>query len=623
MNKGDILNHFAGDFYPFYSRFLKPEKAGDKEFKAKCPFHPDSKPSLNFSSKTGKFMCHGCHAKGDILTFYAKLKDLDPANDFPGILQGIAEEFGIDGQGTPPEKLKIVKTYDYTDEGGNLLFQVCRLDPKSFRQRRPDGNGSWTWNLAGVRKVLYRLPEVLKFQEVIIVEGEKDADRLRSLGFTATTNPGGARKWKPEYSEFLRGKNVIVIADNDEPGRMHLEDVCKALAGIAASVRILTLPDLPEKGDVSDFIDRFEDETAAAEKLSVLLEDAKPFQAPGTDRLVFINAAEWLETEPDAVDQIFENTFDAGDKITVIGSSKLRKTFFVDQMLLSLASGRPFLKWRNAKPRRVVLIQFEIRKHHKHRRIKRLAGAMGIKKSDLGDRFHILNARGLGITGPEGLEKITPRLLELRPDVIAIDPLYKLTIGAENTAEDSKIILNAFDVLAEKTGAAVLFVHHDPKGSPGDRDIRDRGAGSNVLGRDYDACFALTAHATEENTVVVETLLRNYRPQEPVVIQWTEDEETGFHRFVERSDFAPDKKTSKTKKAKIPLTVYLPVALSILDGREMAIGPFKEAFKNQTGLGDNKIKDFMNWATAGGNPPLVTWEKRGFGNYQKWVKATR
>lgn len=344
-------------------------------------------------------------------------------------------------------------------------------------------------------------------------------------------------------------------------------------------------------------------------------------EAAGEKSLKFVNAADYLRTEPDPPDPILEGVLDRGDKGVIIGSSKNRKTFFLDQLGLCLAAGIPFLRWSCPQPRRVILIQFEIRPHHKHRRIKRLAGALRIQPEDLGDRLRILNARGLGITGTAGLEKITPELMTLEPDVIAIDPLYKLTTGVENAAEDAKIILNAFDVLAEKTGAAVLFVHHDSKGSPGDRDIRDRGAGSNVLGRDYDACFALTSHAIEEDAIVVETLLRNYRPQEPLVIEWSE-EDGGNYCFAERVDMIPEKKTSKTRAAKPPMTAYLPQALTILNGNEMEVVPFKVAFKELTGIGDNRIRAFMNWATAGGNPPLLTRSERGYGVHRKWIRAS-
>lgn len=333
-----------------------------------------------------------------------------------------------------------------------------------------------------------------------------------------------------------------------------------------------------------------------------------------------VNAADWLDSDPPEPDQIMENTFDAGDKIAIIASSKLRKTFFLLQMLLSMAAGRPFLSWPISKPRRILHVQFEIQGHHYHRRLKRMCKALGITSADLGDRFHILNARGLGIAGQEGIEKIGLLAVAVNPEIISFDPLYKVATGAENAAEDLKGILNCFDELAKKTGAAILYVHHDPKGNSGDRDVRDRGAGSNVLGRDYDAAITLTPHATETETVVIETLLRNYRPQEPFTIQWIEDEETGGYRFDERPDIRPEKKTSSTKQPTPAFPTYLPDALTVLGDSEMEIAPFKESFKKISGLSDNRIRDFLSWAVSGGNPHITTRAEKGRGKNKKWVK---
>jgi 5S rRNA maturation endonuclease (ribonuclease M5) len=136
-----------------------------------------------------------------------------------------------------------VAVYDYVDEEGRLLYQVVRLEPKDFRQRRPDGRGGWIWNLDGTRRVLYRLPEVLaavrEGREVWIVEGEKDVEALRAAGVTATCNPGGAGKWSPEFSEVLRGARVVVVQDKDEPGYRHAQQVVASLLPVAASVRLV------------------------------------------------------------------------------------------------------------------------------------------------------------------------------------------------------------------------------------------------------------------------------------------------------------------------------------------------------------------------------------------------
>lgn len=146
--------------------------------------------------------------------------------------------------------------YNYHDENGILLYQSVRYNPKDFRARRPNPEGGWIYNLEGTRRVPYRLHELLKSapRGVFVVEGEKDADALWNLGLVATTNVGGAGKWLPEYSEHLAGRDVVILPDNDEPGRRHAQQVFTSLKGVAKSVRTLALPGLPPKGDVSDWI---------------------------------------------------------------------------------------------------------------------------------------------------------------------------------------------------------------------------------------------------------------------------------------------------------------------------------------------------------------------------------
>jgi hypothetical protein len=149
--------------------------------------------------------------------------DLAPGATKKDRLQWLRDHGLINKAPSGPRKTKndgatpftIVATYDYADESGAPLFQVVRLAPKDFRQRRPDGKGGWTWSLGKTRRVLYRLPEVrdavARERLVVIVEGEKDTDNLRELGFTATCNPGGANKWRAEYGESLRDADVVII----------------------------------------------------------------------------------------------------------------------------------------------------------------------------------------------------------------------------------------------------------------------------------------------------------------------------------------------------------------------------------------------------------------------------
>lgn len=156
----------------------------------------------------------------------------------------------------------IESTYDYSDDHARLVSQVVRFrledGSKTFCQRRPNGTGGWIWNVKGVDPIPYLLPAIIDSdpdREVFIVEGEKDADKLAGLGLIATCNAGGAGKWRRELSVHLAGRDVIIIPDNDKPGAAHGEQVARSIHGIASSVRVVNLPGLPAKGDVSDWLD--------------------------------------------------------------------------------------------------------------------------------------------------------------------------------------------------------------------------------------------------------------------------------------------------------------------------------------------------------------------------------
>jgi putative DNA primase/helicase len=215
------------------SRLSNVKKVGSG-WSARCPAHDDLHNSLSVSTGDDGRLLIYCHAGCSFESISSALN--------------INRSTGK----------RVVATYDYIDEDGELLFQSVRFEPKDFRQRRPDGMGGWIWDLKGVSRVLYRLPQLVESEDgatVYVVEGEKDADRLTALGFIATSSAGGAGKWRDEYSEYLSGKHVIIIPDNDEPGRQHAEQVARSVHGVAASVRVVTLPGLPPKGDVSDWLD--------------------------------------------------------------------------------------------------------------------------------------------------------------------------------------------------------------------------------------------------------------------------------------------------------------------------------------------------------------------------------
>ena len=148
-----------------------------------------------------------------------------------------------------------IKTiYPYTDEESDLLFHVIRTEPKGFWVRRPAKDGGWINNLEGVRRVLYRLPEVIAADEVFVVEGERDVETLRDWGLTATCNPGGAGKWRDEYSTVLAGKKIVIIPDKDPPGQAHAKAAAESIAPHAAEVKLL--PPFPNAKDSTEWVEK-------------------------------------------------------------------------------------------------------------------------------------------------------------------------------------------------------------------------------------------------------------------------------------------------------------------------------------------------------------------------------
>jgi len=228
-----------------------------------CPWHGDTTPSLKLTQKAG--LCFGSCGDGKKPRSYDifDLHILRYGADFKAARDALSARCGLvshrsEGRG---DKGKIAALYDYTDEAGTVLYQVARFKPKSFLQRRPDPEkaGSWIWNLRGIDPVLFRLPQLRDAHQIWIPEGEKDVLALEALGLTATCNPMGAGKWSKvsrdgKPPDALRGKDVLIVPDNDSPGRQHARDIAQSLHGFAASVKIVTLPDVREKGDVSDYI---------------------------------------------------------------------------------------------------------------------------------------------------------------------------------------------------------------------------------------------------------------------------------------------------------------------------------------------------------------------------------
>jgi hypothetical protein len=233
-----------------------------------------------------------------------------------------------------------VQTFDYVDEQGQLLFQKCRGANKKFWQRKPDGAGGWVNKLGDTRKVLYRLPEINEAigggNLVMCVEGEKDADNLWCIGIPATCNPDGASepdkkpKWRAEYSEMLRGGDIVVMGDNDPAGRAHVEATAASLTGIAQRVRVLDLSkhweSIKPGGDISDWLDAGLTREALDELIAKAPDyAAKTVEAPAVPTKLVLTTIEFLARYV-APDYLIDGLFQRGFFYAITGATGAGKT---------------------------------------------------------------------------------------------------------------------------------------------------------------------------------------------------------------------------------------------------------------------------------------------------------
>lgn len=464
--KDKIQQHFKGDYLQFYSKYLpNPKRIGGQEYEALCPFHEDTKPSFNFNNERGTYFCHGCNKKGNALHFYAKIHSLDDRREFPKILKGIAADFGIPWEET---KRRLVKAYDYIDAEGNLLFQVCRFEPRGFSQRRPDGKGGWIWDLKGIETVLYNLPALRNAGEVLIVEGEKDVESVKALGFTATTSPMGARKWREKYNESLKGKDLILCPDNDQEGREHMTQVAQSLNGTSKSLKWLDLPGLPSKGDISDWIASFQDPQAAAERLAVMIENADPYTPPKPksyeDCFLSLDAFISLDvpkTTPFLIPWLKENSINL-----ISGWRGTGKTWFALGIVDAVTRGAHFGPWESGAGGPVAIVDGEMpigeiqerlqslnfqsaRNHPVYIFSDALANHYGLP------RFHLASEAWRG--------KMESILKNNHIKVWIIDNLASLASGLDENSKKDWDPINSWLLELRFAGISTIMLHHTNK----------------------------------------------------------------------------------------------------------------------------------------------------------------
>lgn len=438
-----------------------------ERYRAQCPGHGGDDLNLQLYEEPGgkvKAWCwsHDCSAEEIAEGLGLRVADFVPPRQ------------EMNGGRPEPEAV-----YPYRDEEGNSLFEVVRMPGHDFWQRLP---GASRGGIGTARRVLFGLPELLKTgpgDVVCIVEGEKDAINVACLGIAATTNPHGARHWRQEHTDWLKehlpDRRFVILPDNDEKGYQHAEEVYRSLQRAGLDAVVVKLPDLPPKGDVSDWIKT----GGTGEKLRLL---AAPPRHPLFEGI--LTGSELQRTELLIPEALVPNLLFRGFSTLLAGDSKLGKSSLVLRMLLSMATGgwwldRQCLQENRLPTSRVLFLNFEDPLFVTRERALRMMAPEGLPDNLL------TRPVPYGVPFAEILRWLPEAKRELGLDAVILDPI---SVAAEwkDETDNSELTMTfkALQRVASETGLGICSIHHVTK-KPGQRGLNIRGAGAikaNVLG---------------------------------------------------------------------------------------------------------------------------------------------
>lgn len=440
-----------------------------------CPAHDDGTPSLSISEGTDQPVVLYCHAgcePDDILA--AVGLDWDALSKPMERPQATARK--PKGEWTPNGPATAV--YTYCDETGEVLSQVLRTADKGFSQRVPDASktSGWRWNLTGVRRVLYRLPEVIEAvangQEIWITEGEKDADNMvERAEVCATTSIGGAGKWRHEYGEPLAGADVTIVADTDDQGRKHARQVRASLLDWECRVRIVESAHLK---DATDHLD-------AGGTLDTFLVTVPYEEEEKVEKAYDLDAYVSQELPPQRY--VIENTLARGEVLLVTGPEGFGKSTLMKQLAVQVACGIHPWTGDTMDPATVLFIDGENTTPDNHADFARLRWIASQHGDALARRspLYILEPGPIDLSSDAGLEWFLERVRAHKPDLIVMGPIYNMVSRDLKEEGDARMLKDAVDAARRLSGAAVILEHHSPHGDKDGRDMRP--IGSSLLMR--------------------------------------------------------------------------------------------------------------------------------------------
>lgn len=400
---------------------------------------------------------------------------------------------------------EIVKAYDYTDAAGKLVYQNVRFEPKDFRPRRSDGNGGYHWDLKGVRRTLYRLPQLLKASKqdwTFIVEGEADTDRLNALGLVATTS-GSSTSWKPEFAKHFNGRLVCILPDSDGPGRRFAVKVAESLHSTAAEVRVLELPGLDAGQDVSDWLNNGGD-------VSTLLELVDNTETFDPDCNTKLNLVSLDSIDPEPIEWFWPNKIPAGAVTILAGDPGSGKSYLTHYLAAQVTRGAI---WTDcpAEPTIKGSVIFFADEDDRSKVIRPRLDANGAdaKKVYLLDSVSSGDEREFFDIGKHlsGVERALKTIKDCK--LIVLDPVtaYMGTVNANNNAE-VRAVLTPLALLAAKYNVTIIGINHLNKRA--DLSYMYRGLGSQAFVAQSRSAWAVVVDPDDRETRILAPVKSNY-----------------------------------------------------------------------------------------------------------------
>ena len=360
------------------------------------------------------------------------------------------------------------KAYDYIDEHGECIYQVVRYEPKTFRQRRPDGQGGWIWNIKDVTPVPYNLPGIMAAdpsETIWVVEGEKCAQLLIKQGFTATTNHGGAKNWSPELNKWFKGRSVVVLPDADAAGTRHAEVVVSNLHPVAKAVKLVTIPGLSEKQDVYDWMvaGGTRERLAEIADATPVLFDAPDVQdnapAEAQPDVFAVYDVHYLRNMP-PVEWLVDGWLTKHGFAVLYGEPGAGKSFIAIDMALSMAYGKA---WHDCAAQRGAVLY--IAGEGVGGLGKRIKAWQAHHKLTADVPFYVLPT-AVRFREPDDVERLLRTIdsLDTKFSAVFVDTVARALLGGdENSATDMGMFVDACEVVKRHCGCAVVAIHHSGK----------------------------------------------------------------------------------------------------------------------------------------------------------------